>query len=158
MFCPAKNTVKTGYQKTFSLPKLSSNIQNIFPVSRNTMGYCGSEFPNRLPQKALYILSDRIDASCTVNKRDQFYACKGNSKILSCEFISKTPWVIPICIEAIELKQFNNLPLSVTVYNKHYQLGGCTINIGEHFVSVILWYGQPYYYDGLKVYKPAAVH
>jgi len=149
-FCPVKNRVKTGYQTTFSLPKLSSNIQNIFPVSGNTMGYCGSGFSNKPPQKALYTLSDRIDASGTANKRDQFYACKGKSKVLSCEFISKTPWVIPICIEAIDLKQFNNLPLSVTVYNKHYQLGGCTINIGEHFVSVILWHGRPYYYDGLK--------
>lgn len=149
MFCPVKNTVKTGYQTTFSLPKLSSNIQNIFPVSGNMMGYCESEFPNRPPQKALYTLSDRIDASGTANRRDQFYACKGNSKVLSCEFISKTPWVIPICIEPIDL-QFNNLPLSVTVYNNHYQLGGCTINIGEHFGSVILWHGRLYYYDGLK--------
>ena len=150
MFCPAKNTVKTGYQTTFSLPKLSSNIQSIFPVPRNMMGYCGPEFPNRPPRKALYMLSDQVVASGKANRRDQFYACKGDAKVLSCKFISKTPWVIPISIEAIDLKQIDNLPLSVTVYNKHYELGGCTVNTGGHFVSVILWHGRPYFYDGLN--------
>ena len=94
----------------------------------------------------------RIDAAAN-SVRDQFYACKGESKVLSCQFVNKSPWVVPVSIESTSLEEVNNLPLSLTIYDWHYWLGGCTINTRGHFVSIILWHGRPFYYDGLKSTK-----
>lgn len=123
--------MKTGYQTTFSFLKPSSNIQSIFPVLGDIMGYRASEFPNKPPHKVLYTLSDWIDASDTKSSGDQFYACMHAKEIQkfchACRFINKTPWVVS---EAVDLKQFqiNRLPLSVTIYNKLYELVSCAIN------------------------------
>ena len=148
-YCPNKNLVKTGYQTTFSF---TSDTKRIFPIPDHIMGYCGSEFPSKPPRKAQYTVSDRIDATAN-SARDQFYACKGESKVLSCQFVNKSPWVVPISIESISLKEVNDLPLSLTIYDQLYWLGGCTINTGGHFVSIIMWHGCPFYYDGLKLTK-----
>ena len=113
--CPNKNLVKTGYQTTFSF---TSNTENIIPIPGHVMGYCGTEFPSKPPGKAQYTITDRIDATaCTANSaRDQFYACKGESKVLSSLFTSKSPWVILISIESTSLKEINKLPLSLIIY------------------------------------------
>ena len=59
----------------------------------HVMGYCGTEFPSKPPQKAQCTITDEINATaCTANSaRDQFYACKGKSKVLSCLFTNKSP-------------------------------------------------------------------
>ena len=148
-YCPNKNMTRTGYQTTFSF---ASNTKHIFPTPGHIMGYCGSEFPRKLPRKAQYTITDRIDAAAN-SVRDQSYACKGESKVLSCQFVNKSPWVVPVSIESTSLEEVNNLPLSLTIYDWHYWLGGCTINTRGHFVSIILWHGRPFYYDGLKSTK-----
>ena len=66
------------------------------------MGYCGSEFPGKPPQQAQHIIADQIDATAN-SARDQFYACKGESKVVSCQFVNKSPWVVPISIESKKL-------------------------------------------------------
>jgi len=83
----------------------------------------------------------------------QFYECRGNFQVLSATFISKSPWFIPINIEGVNPAQINELPLSISLYNCHYHLGGCSINTGEHFAAIVMWHGKPYLYDGLKPTK-----
>ena len=39
------------------------------------------------------------------------------------------------------------------IRNYHYQLGGCSVNTGEHFAAIVMWHGKPYSYDGLKPIK-----
>ena len=130
--------MKMRYQTTFSLPEHSSDTQSMFPNLGDVMGYCGAEFSTKPPCNVPYRVCDRIDANST--KRDQFYSCGGGCKILSCGFIHNNPWVIPISIEGISLKNINNLPLTINVYHKCYKLGGCTVNTGGHFVAILLWH------------------
>ena len=117
------------------------------------MGYCGAEFSTKPLCNVPYKVCDRIDANST--KRDQFYSCSGDYKILSCGFIHNNPWVIPISIEEISLNNINNLPLTINVYHRYrcYKLGGCTMNTGGHFVTILLWHGTPYFYDGIGSFK-----
>ena len=115
------------------------------------MGYCGAEFSTKPLCNVPYKVCDRIDASST--KRDQFYSCSGDYKILSCGFIYNNPWVIPISIEGISLNNINNLSLTINVYHRCYKLGGCTMNTGGHFVTILLWHGTPYFYDGIRSFK-----
>ena len=150
-FCPTKSCEKIRYQTTFSLPEHSSDTQSIFPNPGDIMGYCGAEFSAKPPCNVSYKVCDRIDANSA--KRDQFYSCSGDCKILSCGFIHNSPWVIPISIEGISLNNINNLPLTINVYHRCYRLGGCTMNTGGHFVAILLWHGTPYFYDGIRSTK-----
>ena len=150
-FCPTKNCLKIRHQTTFSLPEHSSDTQSIFPSPGDLMGYCGAEFSTKPPNNVPFKVCDRIDASST--KKDQFYSCDGGCKILSCGFIHRNPWVIPISIEGISLSNINNLPLAINVYHRSYKLGGCTMNTGGHFVAILLWHGTPYFYDGIRSTK-----
>lgn len=151
-YCPNKNRTMTRYQTTFSVPKSfssSKDIQQAFPLSGVNIGYCGSQFSEKPPKEAPHGLTDHIDMSQT-KKRVEFYECKGKLQIVSTAFISKKPWIIPVNIEPIDLTHIKTLPLSLSIYNHQYKLGGCSINVGEHFVAIIMWHGRPYIYDGLK--------
>ena len=154
-YCPSNNTVTVCYQTTFSVPLSSSDklkdINTIFPLPGDIIGYCGSEFNKNPPKEAPHAVSDRIDV--TSKKRLQFIECRGNFRVTSASFTSKAPWLIPISIEGFNLAQVNELPLCISLYGSTYQLGGCSLNIGEHFVAVIMWHGRPYLYDGLKPTK-----
>ena len=78
-------------------------------------------------------MSDRIDV--TSKKRLQFVECRGNFRVISASFVSKTPRIIPISIEGFNHAQINKLPLCISLYGSVYQLGGCSrLNTGEHFV------------------------
>ena len=100
------------------------------------------------PKDAPHGVSDRIDV--TSKKRLQFVECRENFRVISASFVSKTPWIIPISIEGFNHAQINKLPLCISLYGSIYQLGGCSLNTGEHFVAVIMWHGRPFLYDGLK--------
>ena len=45
---------------------------------------------------------------------------------------------------------YNNLPLTINVCHRCYKLGGCTMNTGGHFVTILLWHDTPYFYDGIR--------
>ena len=153
--CPSNNIVTERYQTTFSLPSsLSGNfkdINTIFPLPGDIIGYCSSEFNKSPPKEAPHAVTDRIDVIS--KKRSQFFECRGNFRVTSASFISEAPWLIPISIEEFNLTQINDLPLCISVYGSVYQLGGCSLNTGEHFEAIIMWHGRPYLYDGLKPTK-----
>jgi len=151
-FCPTKKCIRTRFQTTFSLPENSSSTPlSAFPQVEDITGYCGAEFSSKPPSDVPCKLTDTTDISNA--KRSQFYACSGSCKIVGCRFTHNNPWVIPISIESITFKSIKNLPLTMTVYMRRYQLGGCTFNTGGHFVAVLLWHGKPYFYDGIKSTK-----
>ena len=139
-YCPSNNTVTVRYQTTFSVPLSSSDklkdINTIFPLPGDIIGYCGSEFNKNPPKEVPHAVSDRIDV--TSKKRLQFIECRGNFRVTSASFTRKAPWLIPISIEGFNLAQVNELPLCISLYGSTYQLGGCSLNIGEHFVAVIM--------------------
>ena len=134
-YCPNNNAVVTRFQTTFSVP--SSNLKDIecvFPVPGDTIGYCGSEFQKNPPKEALKILSDRMNVASGL--KEQFYECRGTFQVASAIFISKSPWLIPISIEGINPTQINELPLSLFIYNCHYHLGGCSVNTGNMLLQL----------------------
>ena len=103
------------YQTTFSVPLSSSgklkDINTIFPLPGDIIGYCSSELNKNPPKEAPHAVSDRIDV--TSKKRLQFIECRGNFRVTSASFTSKAPWLIPISIEGFNLAQVNELPLCV---------------------------------------------
>ena len=102
---PNKNWLPNNILTSKNLHLISKTLSQFHEISWVTMGL--NSPTDHLEKPCMYMPSDQIDASGSANRRDQFYACN---------FISKTSWVILISIEAIDLKQINNLPLSVTVY------------------------------------------
>jgi len=100
--------------------------------------------PSNVPHK----LCDKINANST--RRDQYYSCIGDCRILGSRFTRAKPWVIPISIESVSTENVNKLPLTINVHVRCYQLAGCTINIGGHFVTIVLWHGRPYFYNGIR--------
>ena len=105
-------------------------------------------FTKKPPKEAPQALSDRITSES--KKQLQFYECRGTFQVVSAMFISKSPWLIPISIEGVNPAQINELPLSISLHNSRYHLGGCSVNTGEHFAAIVMWHGRPYLYDGLK--------
>ena len=88
--CPSNNIVTERYQTTFSLPSsLSGNfkdINTIFPLPGDIIGYCGSEFNKSPPKEAPHAVTDRIDVIS--KKRSQFFECRGNFRVTSASFIT----------------------------------------------------------------------
>ena len=139
------------YLKNFSFPELSSDTQSNFLNHGDVMCYYRAEFSTKPCCNVSYKVCDRIEANST--KRDQFYSCSESCKLLSCGFIHSNPWVISFSTEGISLSNINNLPLTINVYYRCYKLGGCTINTGGHFVTILLWPGTPYFYAEIKSTK-----
>lgn len=143
-YCPNKNRMMIRNQITFSIPAFysSTDILGIFPKQGDRC-YCGSQFPGKPPDKAPYAVSGHTDVTAGVE-------CKGDVVVTLAEFIRKPPWVIPISIEAISIQKIHKLPLTFSLYDHQYQLGGCSINTGRHFTSIVVWHGRAYFYDGMK--------
>ena len=131
----------------------SKDIIETFPEEGGRCGYCGAQFGERPPDEAVYAVNDHTDFTAKCLKQVKFYECKGEFLIISATFATKKPWVVPLNIKALNLQQINKLPLNISLYNQKFQLGGCTINTGAHFTSIIMWHGRPYLYDGLQPTK-----
>ena len=155
-YCPQENKPTVRCQTSFTLPTQyasSKDILETFPEKGDKCGYCGAQFDKQPPDEAPYRVSDRTDFTAEVSKEVKFYECKGEFLITSATFANKNPWVVPLTIEGLHLPQINKLPLTISLYNQKYQLGGCSINTGAHFTAIVMWHGRPYLYDGLQPTK-----
>jgi len=146
--CPQKNKPTICCQTSFTLPALyssSKDIRETFPEDGDRCGYCGAQFDERPLDEAVYAVNDRTDFRAKCLKQVKFYECKGEFLIISATFATKKPWVVLLNIEALNLQQINKLSLTISLYNQKLQLGGCTINTGAHFTSIIMWHVGPIY-------------
>jgi len=84
------------------------------------------------------------------NQRISFYECRGKPLIISAAFVNSKPWLLPIDIQSLSSSEILNLKPFLTVYGFLYQLAGCSLNSGNHFMAVIFWYGKKFYYDGMQ--------
>lgn len=74
-YCPNNNTVMLHYQTTFSVPSSSSSnlkdIDTIFPLPGDIIGYCGSEFNKKPPKEVLHAINDCIDVTPGLGKESR---------------------------------------------------------------------------------------
>ena len=59
----------TWFQTTFSVPSSSRDIDTIFPVQGDIIGYCGSEFHKKPPNEVPQALSDHMNVTSGSNKQ-----------------------------------------------------------------------------------------
>ena len=87
-YCPNNNAVVTRFQTTFSVPSSNlKDIERVFPVPGDTIGYCGSEFQKNPPKEALKVLSDHMNVASGL--KEQFYECRGTFQVaLHQQFLS----------------------------------------------------------------------
>ena len=147
--CPVINKEVTKYLSSFSFSSCTENLNEVFPKPQTQVGYCEAEFQSEPPKDALHGLTNRLQLD--TNKRIAFYECRGKPTIISAAFLCKNPWLIPVDIQSCCSKDLINLKLSITIYGLSYQLAGYSLHSGNHFTSVIFWFGKKLYYDGMQV-------
>ena len=97
-YSPNSNTVITQFQTTFSVPCSSSklrDIDTIFPIPGDIIGYCRSEFHKKPPKEAPQALTDRMNGTSGSKKRVQFYECRGNFQVYQQHSSAKTLGLYP---------------------------------------------------------------
>ena len=109
------------------------------------------EFHHDPPKKARYAVNDREDVA--TKERVNFYECRGTPVVQSGNFLSKSPWMIPLIITTFKPDQIKDLayslPMNITVYGKKYCLAGFSMYKDGHFTAITMWRGQRHFYDGL---------
>ena len=133
LHCPANNAEVTKYLSSFAM---ESCTEDMFPQPGTEVGYCGLEFHSEPPEDSLHGLTNWLQLD--TNQRTSFYECRGKPSIISTAFVNSKPWLLPIAIQSLSLKEILNLEPILTGYGFLYQLAGYSLNSGNHFTAVIL--------------------
>ena len=104
LHCPANNTEVTKYLSSFSM---ASCTEDLFPQPGTQVGYCGAEFHSEPPKESLHGLTNRLQLD--TDQRISFYECRGKPLIISAAFVNSKPWLLPIDIQSLSLKDILSL-------------------------------------------------
>ena len=99
-------------------------------------------------QESLHRLTNWLQLD--TNQRISFYECRGKPLIISATFVNSKPWLLPIDIQSLSLKDILSLKPFLIIYGFSYQLAGYSLNSGNHFTAIIFWYGKKFYYDRMQ--------
>ena len=117
LHCPANNTEVTKYLSSFLM---ASYTEDLFPQPGTQVGYCRAEFHSEPPKESLHGLTNRLQLD--TDQRISFYECRGKPLIISAAFVNSKPWLLPIDIQSLSLKDILSLKPFLTVYGFSYQL------------------------------------
>ena len=124
----------------------------MFPVpNQEVAGYCGAKFKTLPPAQAVHAVNDTLDLE--KSERVEFYECRGIPIIVSADFVSSRPWMVPINISNLSPNEIKCLPSVINMFELTYILAGYTLHMPGHFTTVVFWHGSKYYYDGLQKTK-----
>lgn len=126
-------------------------MNNKFPRANSKYGrYCAAKLKagQKPPKNSLHGSNSSLTA--ITGKQEQFYEFKGKLLAKSVRFVSKSPWLLPFCINALSVESIMNLTMTVEVFQKQYVLAGFTLHHPGHYTAGIAWRGEKYFYDGLN--------
>lgn len=151
--CPRKDDNERLFY-TFSLPScdVEKHLYENFPSQdRVIQGYCSAKFLSDIPEGCnLNGLNDHLVIEENgKQKREKYYECKGNEKVIEAHFTSTKPWIIPVSISNLHGVEIMKVAKELNVYGRKFVLGGCSLYSCDHFTAIIYWHNRPYYYDGL---------
>ena len=156
-FCPKADEIITRYPLHHSFSSISLNndyraqLDDMFPQPNKEVGYCAAKFKELPPGQSAYAVNDTFDVNTT--KRVEFYECRGVPIVVSANFVSGRPWMVPIDIANLSPNEIICLPPVIKIFQLTYVLAGYTLHTPGHFTAVVVWHGNKYYYDGLRTSK-----
>ena len=113
---------------------------------------CGKEFATQPPPNTDAILGPpRLDISS--GRMYQPFVCNGVRNFNQRTFVPEMPFAVPISLQHFAsnglITEPHQLPDTLVVQNKQYQLGGCTFWNGQHYTGCFRFQSQWFHYDGL---------
>ncbi|XP_078384134.1 uncharacterized protein LOC144666603 [Oculina patagonica] len=113
---------------------------------------CGKEFAQPPPSTADAILGPpRLNLSS--GQMYQPFVCNGVRTFTQRKFFPEMPFALPISLHHFAtnglITEPHQLPDTIILQNKQYELGGCTFWNGQHYSGCFRFQSQWFHYDGL---------